>query len=111
MSDLEHILGELLQQKRQQIDGDTEAVNDNMGSLTGVNDGNPKPNITGVVPAPALGQVGRKNQTPGMPYCGMNPFTVPAAMLGVEINSMFQQKKMDSEIFSNPMTGDRGLAS
>ncbi len=42
---------------------------------------------------------------PGMHYGGMNPFTVPAAMLGVEVNSMFQQKKMDSEIISNLMTG------
>ncbi len=91
MSDLEHILGELLPQKRQWID--SEAVNDNMGSLSRANDGNSIPNITGVVPAPALGQVGRKNQTPCMPYGGMNPFTVPTVMLRVEVNSMFQQEK------------------
>ncbi len=68
-------MGELLPQKRQRIDGDTEVVNDNMGSLSRANDGNPIPNITGVVPAPALGQVARKNQTPGMPYGGMNTFS------------------------------------
>ncbi len=80
-----------------------------MGSLSGANVRNPIPNIAGVVPAPALGQVGRKNQTPGMPHGGMNPYTVLAAMLGVEVNSMFQQEKMDSEIISNPMTGGVSL--
>ncbi len=30
-------------------------------------------------------------------------------MLGVEVNSMFQQEKMDSEIISNPMTGGVSL--
>ncbi len=109
MSDLEHILGELLPYKRQRINGDTEAVYNNMGTFSEVNDGNPIPNITGVVQVQLWYRLGGKNQIPGMYYGGMNPFTVPAVILGVEVNSMFQHEKMDSEIISNPMTGDVSL--
>ncbi len=38
-----------------------------------------------------MGQVARK--TPCMHYGGINPFTIPATMLGVEVNSMFQLEK------------------
>ncbi len=54
-------MGELLPQKRQLIDGGNEAVNDNMGSLVGANGENPRPGSSGIVPTPALGEVGRNN--------------------------------------------------